>query len=326
MKEKKDKKIPSNLPLFKVTEGEWVSLTKNSDSILFTPKWQYLLKKSFGIETIYLYNKHINDGTIIQVFRKGPFKVGYAGFPTGGTINGNPISSLNISSIKKLVSSHIHELRIYSSGFKQPELIESQSESLPETTILELNNYDSLKIAKVRRDVNRSIRFNVSISETNLTDQANNMFRLYEQTIRRNKGIIKYNLRYFIEILNYSTSSPNISILNASIKGKYAGFLILLNEATTAYYLHGAVDEAFRSKGVSDLLIHEAIRKAQSLGATHFNMMPSPIEQPSLVRYKEKWGAETRSHKTFKIPIDTFWSYALTFATSCNTYYQKIIS
>ena len=309
--------------LERITEQDWSLATSKYDSVFFKKTWQRLLEKSFGVELIYLFDNFKKDGTIIQVFKKGPFRLGYIAFPIGGTIKGNPISSLGISRIKKILKKDVQLLKINASGFRLPEEIQDTSCSLPETAILHLTEYDALLIAKVRRDINRSKRFGVNISKECKQSDALKMYQLYKQTIKRNKGIEKYNLIYFKQLILASRSNPNILVLTAKINEEYAGFLVLINEASMAYYLHGSVDDTYRSKGIADLLIYEATELAKSLGVTFFNMMTSPIQQKSLVKYKEKWGAETRTHRTHEIPINILWSKAFNLATTCHSYYHK---
>ena len=45
------------------------------------------------------------------------------------------------------------------------------------------------------------------------------------------------------------------------------------------------------------------IRWAQAAGCESFNFMSSPPNQPSLVRYKEKWGGVTGVHRTYTMKL-----------------------
>lgn len=60
---------------------------------------------------------------------------------------------------------------------------------------------------------------------------------------------------------------------------------------------------AYRQYSPSDLQFNEAIQSAREDGYERFNLMSSPIDQPSLVKYKEKWGGETRQHKLYTLPL-----------------------
>ena len=78
-----------------------------------------------------------------------------------------------------------------------------------------------------------------------------------------------------------------------------AAFLVTGRHGNTSYYLHGGTELRYRNLSPSDLLMADAIDTARKAGCSCFNFMSSPPKQVSLVRYKEKWGAETRQQKTF---------------------------
>jgi len=51
------------------------------------------------------------------------------------------------------------------------------------------------------------------------------------------------------------------------------------------------------------MLLNEAIEWAKAQGSESFNLMSSPQGQDSLIKYKERWGAETREHRTYTLPV-----------------------
>ena len=66
---------------------------------------------------------------------------------------------------------------------------------------------------------------------------------------------------------------------------------------------HGGSAAEFRQLSSSDLILSEAITAARDAGQFVFNFMASPADQPTLVRYKEKWGAETALIRTYSIAL-----------------------
>ena len=128
-------------------------------------------------------------------------------------------------------------------------------------------------------------------------------FFFYEATVRRHTGTLRYNENYFRALVGLSRHEPALRILVAGDGVEVAGFAILVHHAGTAYYLHGGTASAYRQYSPNDLLLNEAIQLAQRDGAECFNLMSSPNDQPSLVKYKEKRGGVTKEHRTYTLPI-----------------------
>jgi len=129
------------------------------------------------------------------------------------------------------------------------------------------------------------------------------MYKLYAQAIMRHRGRIRYTLPYFRELVRLAASSHQLYCLLAMHNEKIAAFLVMAIEGDTAYYLHGANDRELSRLCPSDLLLYHAIHEAKELGLSSFNLMASPQNQPSLVRFKEKWGSVTKPQTTYDIPL-----------------------
>jgi lipid II:glycine glycyltransferase (peptidoglycan interpeptide bridge formation enzyme) len=93
-----------------------------------------------------------------------------------------------------------------------------------------------------------------------------------------------------------------MQIIGAGKDDALAGFAVIIRDRATSFYLHGGTEREFRHLSPSDFLLREAIDASKSAGSTCFNFMASPPGQPMLVRYKEKWGAQTRQLRTYTLP------------------------
>ena len=122
---------------------------------------------------------------------------------------------------------------------------------------------------------------------------------MYRDTVNRNSGSLRYNEVYFSGLITLAKSHPGLRCMFAWHENVIAGSLIVGRHGRAAYYLHGGTNSDLKCHGPSDLLLHEAITWARQEGSECFNLMTSSGEQSSLIRYKEKWGAITRQHKTY---------------------------
>ena len=125
------------------------------------------------------------------------------------------------------------------------------------------------------------------------------LFDIYSRTVKRHGGSIRYSADYFQELIKLSAVQPRLQVLAATEDAEIAGFAVVVRHGDTAYYLHGGAAPKFMRNSPSDLLLNSAILHAQRAGSQNFSLMASPPNQPTLVRYKEKWGGVTRDLKTY---------------------------
>jgi lipid II:glycine glycyltransferase (peptidoglycan interpeptide bridge formation enzyme) len=156
----------------------------------------------------------------------------------------------------------------------------------------------------VRYEIRRSRREGVTIRPVSLSD-ARFMFESYRDTVKRHEGRLRYTQPYFEALCQFSqTPPPGISGLIAETSERMpCGFLVTAQSGADAYYLHAAFDHAQASGRPSYALLCAAITQARNNGSRCFNLMASPVNQPALVRFKEKWGGQTGPLLNFDIPI-----------------------
>lgn len=123
-----------------------------------------------------------------------------------------------------------------------------------------------------------------------------------------------------------SNKRSNLRCLLAFLNEKIIGFVVVGCHGETAYYLHGAMDPTFRKHCTSDRLLFEAIVWAKEKGMNCFNLMSSPSSQPTLIRYKEKWGGVTRGHKVYELPIKPLTVQAFKGSMWCYTHFNKLFT
>lgn len=285
----------------------WHDVCHKNENIIHSEEWQQLLSKSFNSMPIYCWDDDQQDGFVITVFRTGPFRVGYIGFPTGGTIKSQPITQAVVEKIKKsLLPKRIDLIHFANSAFSQSSNIQLPYTTTLETAIIDLKNWDQSKLSKtLRADIRHALENQIKIIEIIDLNEGVEMYNLYRQTIKKHSGNLRYSKKYFYHLIELSIKQKNLKCLEAIIDNKSAGYFIVLKQGIVAYYLHGANDPLYQKYRGSDLLFLEAIKWTKNIGTKEFNFMSSPINQPSLIFYKEKWGGITKEQKNYTLIINT---------------------
>ncbi len=196
---------------------------------------------------------------------------------------------------------------------------------VPETAIIDLQAWDMVRLPKLRRDIKKANRSGLDILEAHSTSHAEYLYRLYKTTIRKHAGSLRYTPTYFRGLVDLSKEIRLVRCLLAAKDDQIAGFITTIWHGTTVYYLHGGFNSAFRTHGVSDKLMYRAIEQAQRDGAQCFNLMASPANQPSLVRFKEKWGAVTRPQNTYVIETDKRYAKLLKLVLAVHGHGKKLL-
>lgn len=267
--------------------------------------WMSILDRGLGCSSVYVSNDEQEIGAGISRFRAGPFSIGYLGFPVGGIVGAKSSPDAMIREMRDaLASAGLVALRIPVSPFTNAEILDLPFEATPESAIVDLQSWSLAGIAKNRRrDVNKSLRAPLDLVDSTDPRDGDILFALYERTLERKRGSLRYTARYFSELIALSQENSNLRVLLAKIDGAIAAYTVVVRNGSTAYYLHGAFDWAMREHIPSAMLLNAAIEWAKGEGCEIFNLMSSPPGQDSLVRYKEHWGAETREHRTYTLPV-----------------------
>lgn len=318
----------TNFVFSKIPPEKWPLICERQRDLFHSIEWQELLKRSFDVDTIYGWDAETESGISITVFRAGPFRIGYVGFPVGGTIGPKVSADSIIACLNETdFPVTLHVLRYPVSAFPTSPSIDVTVQANPETAILDLQQWDFSAHSKLRRDIKKAQRSEVKVVDISQPEsQGEICYNLYKDTIKRNLGALRYNRRYFKKISEMSCENNQIRCLLAELGNEIVGFVIIVLQGKTAYYLHGAIDHSFKKYCVSDRLLYEAIEWAQDEGMTCFNLMVSPHDQPSLVRYKEKWGGETRNHTSYELSIRPFMSKLFKYSQSIHSLVSKYLT
>lgn len=269
--------------------------------------WQNVLSTGFNCRTLYVYEISGESIFIINVFVVGPFRIGYLGFPIGTTLRGLFTKSHLDALLKS--SPPIDILRIPTSSFNNQALFDLKHHITQETRISNLSTWNLVNLKKLRRDSKKAMKSGLMVTDLRQDDDGIDLYNLYKSTIKRNGGDLRYTPSYFRELSRTRLENKNIRIFAAYKESKLAAYVVTALHDSQAYYLHGATAPEFLNCGASDLLLIEAINWAKLHGMEAFNLMCSNPEQRGLIRYKEKFGGETRPHFTYEVAVKPLSAY-----------------
>lgn len=244
-------------------------------------EWRRALEQGLGAEVLPV------DGPAharrrLVVFKKGPFRVGYADFTAGvATLDDEYEAAMRAAAVR-------HGVDVIRYQAPRASLASPRHSRFPldATVISGMQGWDERRLEKPRRTSNRMRRTELLIRRAETSDAAA-MNRLYVATMRRHGGARRYGEAYFSAIAETSGWV-------ACLRGAVVGFVASGRLEERGLYLHGGHCDSARGHYPSDLLFLAMLREAKQQGLESFDFLASPPHQRSLVEYKRAWGAEVR--------------------------------
>lgn len=284
---------------------DWSELCRQHNSVIHSEEWQAVLQKSFNVETRYCYDATAVDGFAMTVFKAGPFRIGYIGFPIGGTIRHQPITDQYIQALsQKKQELNIHTIRFTDSAFAPQPSLDVPSVPTQETAIVDLNTWQSAQLPKsVRADLRTAERMGVLISSHITPDLAGIVWDMYRRTIIKHGGNMRYTQSYFLHLIELAQHHDSLKIWLARIDDGIVGYVVVLRDGDVAYYLHSAFDNAYQHYRMMDRLFLEMLTWSKQQEVRQFNFMSSPSGQTGLQFYKKKWGGITQPQHNYTVPF-----------------------
>ena len=233
-----------------------------------------------------------------------------------------------VTGLQRVLRSHgVHLLRLPVSAFARPVELPLPRAETVETAIEDLPSWRSEDLpSSVRRNIKKTNRYNIKVAEACCLSQGNILYRLYRDTVTRHQGALRYNAPYFRGLIQLAKDDLRLRCLLAVHDENIIGFLVVALAGNTAYYLHGATDMTCQHYRPADLLFHEAITWARDAGIQSFNMMASPRQQQSLIRYKEKWGCVSKPQYTYDLVISSIHARMFNLILNAHASVSSLIS
>jgi hypothetical protein len=262
---------------------------ENGGYIFASSDWAEVLS-TLTPEIIYAWNAELQFGLLIPVFRKLSLRIGIFGLPTAGKmLDSFPETILN-QTVREISSAcNLHIIRMTHSALTFDE--RTATSARPEVWIDQLSNWPEAKSNKLRKHLNLASQLEDQLEIVEGDSELNVCFDLYEETIRRHLGHIRYNRLYFNFLSKISTHSKRLKIFRAiDASGDTHAFAIGALHGEVGYYLHGGVREHARTKRTFYLLLEKLIHQAIAVNCSEFSLMSSPWSQDGLIRFKKQWG------------------------------------
>jgi len=297
--------VSSELELSTAPPPGWEAWAEGGRLLFQAPAWQRVLTAAFAARPVYCWHLARQQGAVVTLFRRGPFRVAYLGFPVISEHVDRAWIEAVVAALRAPRSPiRVDLVRVPASAFVVEERLAMAAALTPETAIENLSAWSPHANPKLERDLRKARHSRLEVDARPGTAAAASLYALYRETIRRRGGRLRYNLAYFRELLALSGESPRLRCFVARLDGAIVGFAAAALDGATACYLHAATDTHHRHLGVSDRLLEEIVEWALESGAVRCNLMSSPPASQSLVRFKEKWGGSTRLMPTYWTAFD----------------------
>jgi lipid II:glycine glycyltransferase (peptidoglycan interpeptide bridge formation enzyme) len=117
--------------------------------------------------------------------------------------------------------------------------------------------------------------------------------------MERNRTAAKYPLRWFNVLYKILIEQKEADFLFAKKGDEYAAGVVLIYSQSSNHYLHNGSAEAYLEDRPNDLIVDHIIQQGVKEGKTTLDFMGSNPNDLSLLRFKEKWGSQSKDVFTY---------------------------
>jgi lipid II:glycine glycyltransferase (peptidoglycan interpeptide bridge formation enzyme) len=169
---------------------------------------------------------------------------------------------------------------------------------------LDLRGVDKEKIwegykKNIRRDVRKAQGSGITIRSGDFRKDVDLFHKLYLASMERNRAVAKYPFRWFETLYEIVAKKGLGAILIAEQNGVAVAGVVLIYSASSTHYFHNGSQYEFLKFCPNELLVHFSLENAIGKGNSFFDFMGSDPTDLSLLRFKEKWGAQSRDIFTY---------------------------
>jgi lipid II:glycine glycyltransferase (peptidoglycan interpeptide bridge formation enzyme) len=149
-------------------------------------------------------------------------------------------------------------------------------------------------------------------------------YRLHLLT-RKKQGMPIQPYRFFKHLFNGLAPRGMLNLLLALHQDKPVAGIVMLWYKNAAYYKFGASDDSFLHLRANQLLMWEAIQRAQKKGFKNFDFGRTSLANKGLAQYKSRWGTKLVTLHYLRLP-DVGKSGALNESSKKHLTLKKIIA
>jgi hypothetical protein len=297
------------LKVFESPGKEWDEFaSRYTDLIFYQSVWSEVLRKGLGGQPLYFYLKEGDEIVaglpgILLSFKI--FKILYASIPYGNLVGNKSYFSPLMGLLKEEFRKRgIDQVRITESPFFESYQPESFKPISAKCTLLDLRGYNKDEIwegykKNIRRDVRKAQKSGITIRGGDSKEGIDIFYKLYLASMERNRAMAKYPLRWFETIYEIVTKKGLGAILIAELNRVAIAGVVLIYSPSSTHYFHNGSEYEFLKFCPNELLVHSSLEKAIERGNSFFDFMGSAPNDLSLLRFKEKWGSQSRDIYTY---------------------------
>lgn len=255
-------------------------------SLFGSTQWAYVIE-GLGCQSVLAWNEELQLPVVVPVFRRGPLRIGFLGFPLAG----GAFDALTCGEFDRHAAELARELKLdIVRGTRCGLTDRAPGECLPEVWTENLPDWPGALGKRLRRDLAFAERACAGVSLSDRGGDPSAWHALYATAVRAHGGKLRYTPEYFCRLAAAAQDGAALRVFHASdASGRTLGFAVLAVHQRSGYYLHGAVDASARKTGLSDLMLWRLMSHARESGLQRFSLMASPAAQEGLVRFKGKW-------------------------------------
>ena len=292
-----------NLIVLEKPNDKWDEFVSAHSNLIFhTSLWWKVLKEGYGCGMRYLVFEE--EGYWLcalpgMMVGNRFFKVFYSLIPYGGFIGDRE----HIPEFLRLLNDwagkeKIQRIQIVDVDIKKRQVLPDFKCVESYRHLLELKDKPIDRIWKnykdsLKRNIKTALKSDLYFEKIRSRDEVDLFYRLYLDSMRRNKALVKYPIQLFLKI--YDLLVPEFSdIFFAKYHNQPVAGMVVIYSDETAHYFHGGSVSEYLHLRPNDFLFHNAIKIAKEKEKSCFDFMGSSKKMLSLIQFKEKWDAEKK--------------------------------
>lgn len=154
----------------------------------------------------------------------------------------------------------------------------------------------------IQRKIRRAEREGLTYEEGRSLSLLRDFYQLLLPT-RRRQQLPPQPFDWFHNLVH--SMGDSIKIRVASKEGRAIAAILTLSFKNSMVYKYGCSDERYHNLGGMPFLFWKAIQDARRNGAAEFDLGRSDIDNPGLIRFKDRWAAARSSLTYWRYPAQT---------------------
>jgi len=298
------------LNVFESPGQEWDEFaSRYTDLIFYQSLWSEVLRKGLGGQPLYFYLKEgreIVAGLPGVLLNFKIFKILYASIPYGHFIGERSYFPAFLELLEKEFRRRgIDQARIAESPFSESYPLETFIPLAARCTLLDLNRFSKENVregyrSEVRRAIRKAEKNGLFIKRAGTREEVETFYRLYLSSMERNRAMAKYPVQWFYGLFEVLVQQRKADFLFAfKDPDQYVAGVFLIYSPTSVHYLHNGSDETYLESRPNDLIVDHIIQEGLKEGKAVLDFMGSDPKDLSLLRFKEKWGSQSKDIFTY---------------------------